>query len=242
MRDINAPFQNYNNFIEESSSIESSSIEESKLTKVYKTLPSLEEITMDKFMGPHPESNKVFDGLYAGAYPGDIVDEINDNNIIDILNKGVSTFVCMQAEYNNETISPDWSTGLSLRPYFKDVERIISNKSKYPKLNTTLEKVNFEHCPIRDLGTISDKITLELAKKIVTLISNGEIIYLHCWGGHGRTGIIVCLVLHLMYGLTSQEAIKYCETVHMMRQCAINVRSPQTYQQREQVIRIIDSL
>jgi protein-tyrosine phosphatase len=44
---------------------------------------------------------------------------------------------------------------------------------------------------------------LELAKLLVKSISENEIIYLHCWGGHGRTGTLVCIMLHLMYGVSA---------------------------------------
>ena len=35
--------------------------------------------------------------------------------------------------------------------------------------------------------------------------SQGETIYLHCWGGHGRTGTAICIMLHMMYGMKSSE-------------------------------------
>ena len=59
--------------------------------------------------------------------------------------------------------------------------------------------------------------------------------YLHCWGGHGRTGTIVCLMLHLMYQFTPLEAFKRCQAVHDLRHCPVEVGSPQTQTQRDQV-------
>lgn len=41
-----------------------------------------------------------------------------------------------------------------------------------------------------------------LAQKLVKDISEGQIIYLHCWGGHGRTGTVVCIMLYLLYGVS----------------------------------------
>jgi len=214
---------------------------EATIPKV-KLLKPLSEITLKEYAGPLDESNKVFNGLYAGCFPGDISDEINDGNLIKLLNYGINKFVCMQEEYNPHAKEEDWRVrGVSKRPYFADIQRIVSNKESYPGLKMEPKDISFEHCPIKDLKTISDYVTLEIAKKVVRALEDGDIVYVHCWGGHGRTGIIICLVLHLMFGLNGNQAIEYCERVHMMRLCAINVRSPQTFAQRSQVIRIINS-
>ena len=66
--------------------------------------------------------------------------------------------------------------------------------------------------------------------------------YLHCWGGHGRTGTIVCIMLHMMYGLSSKEVLQRCQYVHDLRVVPIEVGSPQTPAQRAQVVRVIARL
>jgi protein tyrosine phosphatase len=43
-----------------------------------------------------------------------------------------------------------------------------------------------------------------LAQKLVRDIAEGQVIYLHCWGGHGRTGTVVCIMLHLLYGVSAR--------------------------------------
>ena len=42
-------------------------------------------------------------------------------------------------------------------------------------------------------------------------------IYIHCYGGHGRTGLLVCIILHLLYGYSAEEAIDKAQTLHHMR-------------------------
>jgi len=64
--------------------------------------------------------------------------------------------------------------------------------------------------------------------------------YLHCWGGHGRTGTLVSIMLHLMYGLEPEMAMKRCQFVHDIRKCPVVVGSPQTQTQRDQVVRVIN--
>lgn len=99
-----------------------------------------------------------------------------------------------------------WREGLALRPYFEDVQHIVANKGLIPALRdhkiVDYENLSFEHCPIIDCGITDDSKVLELARKLVNDISVGEVIYLHCWGGHGRTGTVVSIMLHIMYGVS----------------------------------------
>lgn len=83
---------------------------------------------------------------------------------------------------------------------------------------------------------------LHLACKLVQRLAKGEVLYLHCWGGHGRTGTVVSIMLHLMYGLSADEAMERCQHVHDIRRIPISVGSPQTEHQREQVRRVVDHL
>eukprot|EP01034_Spumella_vulgaris_P026943 gene26943-33595_t len=141
-----------------------------------------------------------------------------------------------------------WRYGKSLRPYFEDVKQIVQNKNSYFQLaNNSVPVVDsanltFDHCPIVDCGITDDDRVLDLCRKLVEDISRGEIIYLHCWGGHGRTGTVVSIMLHLMYGMSASEAMARCQLAHDLRVCPVNVGSPQTQTQRDQVTRIITGL
>ena len=42
-------------------------------------------------------------------------------------------------------------------------------------------------------------------------MDDGEVIYLHCWGGHGRAGTVGSIVLGLLYGLNGNQAMKYIQ-------------------------------
>ena len=61
-----------------------------------------------------------------------------------------------------------------------------------------------------------------------------EIVYLHCWGGHGRAGTVVCLLLHWLYELDASSALFRCQFLHDLRRIPIVVGSPQTQTQRDQ--------
>lgn len=99
-----------------------------------------------------------------------------------------------------------WRSGMALRPYYHDVQKIVRNKAIIPEFNNSTivdeSKLSFEHCPIVDCGITDDDGVLELSKRLAKAISEGEVLYLHCWGGHGRTGTVVSILLHLMYGVS----------------------------------------
>ena len=98
-----------------------------------------------------------------------------------------------------------WRSGNALRPYFDDVRLVVQLKASIPELNdfriVDEQDLSFVHFPIKDCGITDDNRVLELAKSLVKAISEKEVLYLHCWGGHGRTGTLVCIMLHLMYGV-----------------------------------------
>jgi protein-tyrosine phosphatase len=210
-------------------------------------LEPFSNITSRNYAGPLPESNKVFESFYAGAFPGDIDDYQNDNNLITLLNAGFDAFVCLMTEYNDEAPEEDWRNTydhLLVRPYLKDINRIIDQRDQYPTLQDSVKNdITFKHYPIMDMNTISDLETMRAAHEIVALLQSGKKVYLHCWGGHGRTGILVCLVLHLVCGLSAEQAFSYCQHVHDLRENnCLETPSPQNFQQRQQVKRIIESI
>jgi hypothetical protein len=205
-------------------------------------LAPINEITNTLYKGPLPESNKVFDGLYAGAFPGEFDTPGSNSNLIACLNWGITEFVCLQSEYKSETNPSKWHEK-NLRPYHLDLEQILDNRGNHPTLLSSVpSEIQFKHFPIADLQTISDAETLQIAKEVVNDLDGGKVIYLHCWGGHGRTGVIVCLVLHIKFKLTADAALERCQTCHDKRDWLCYTPSPQTTKQRDQVRRIIGGL
>ena len=82
--------------------------------------------------GPTSESNWVLkDKLIVGSYPGDENDKENEKYLTQILNCGVTIFACLQHEYDNETPEEVWRNRFGLRPYFKDAEKMITNKENH---------------------------------------------------------------------------------------------------------------
>lgn len=42
-------------------------------------------------------------------------------------------------------------------------------------------------------------------------VLRGERLYIHCWGGHGRTGTLVAVMLGRLYGLPYTTALRYTQ-------------------------------
>lgn len=97
---------------------------------------------------------------------------------------------------------------------------VVHNKAMFPDLQgfniVDREALSFVHFPIRDCGITDDERVLELSRTLVKAISEGEIIYLHCWGGHGRTGTLVCIMLHLMYSVNTHLPLNKVFSSHLL--------------------------
>ena len=76
-----------------------------------------------------------------------------------------------------------------------------------------------------------------IPKLACTIREPGECVYVHCWGGHGRTGIVIATLLIVLYGVTPDEALHLTEAYHSKREEARS-HSPQTSFQFKQVKRV----
>jgi hypothetical protein len=207
-------------------------------------LPDLAEVMSEAtaYVGPTRESNWVIlDRLMVGAYPSSFDDDENDEILSGILQCGISTFVCLQLEYQHGVSEAQWRSGVSLRPYIEDAMEICERERNTGHLIPP-EELKFLHHGIVDCGTTTDATVLELALDVCYRLLADEVIYLHCWGGHGRTGTVVAVALGLMYNLPSSEALARTQLYHDLRVCSLNVPSPQTPQQRRQVERILEAV
>lgn len=90
------------------------------------------------------------------------------------------------------------------------------------------------HIPIRDLGTPSPQGMVRILDTIdAALEEAGHVVYVHCWGGIGRTGTVVGCYL-VRHGMGGQEALK---EIARLREGMPNQRvSPETEAQRQMVL------
>jgi len=93
------------------------------------------------------------------------------------MNKGINTFVGKP----------------HLRPYIIDAESLSTRPIKWVQM------------PIVDCGVVEDTLMEALIETLLKDIGDGRVLYVHCWGGHGRAGTVVSLLLGRLYHLSADK-------------------------------------
>eukprot|EP01120_Amphizonella_sp_Union-15-10_P017702 TRINITY_DN9915_c0_g1_i1.p1 TRINITY_DN9915_c0_g1~~TRINITY_DN9915_c0_g1_i1.p1 ORF type:complete len:225 (+),score=40.88 TRINITY_DN9915_c0_g1_i1:52-675(+) len=184
-------------------------------------IPPLEEPS-EKHLGPTDTSNWVIYGrVIAGAYPGDLVPKVALSKVENIIKAGVTVFVCLQLQNELFRFSP-----------YQDLV------AKLQETSEVKEKIKILYFPIPDSHVAPEEETVQFIEKLVELLKSGENLYIHCWGGHGRTGTIIACLLGRLYDLSEDLALALTSKYHQKR-VKPKSRSPQTNSQFEQVRSIV---
>ena len=126
---------------------------------------------------PFPRSYWVIPGkLLAGSYPGSEDRYEAHQKLKGLLDQGIRHVINLMEpdEFN-------WD-----REPFVPYEDQMKSIAKPMDLD-----VSFERIPIRDMGTSSRAEMIQILVSIDQSIGNGKPVYIHCWGGRGRTGTVV---------------------------------------------------
>jgi ribA/ribD-fused uncharacterized protein len=143
-------------------------------------------------------------------------------------------------------------------PKQAQVDELISLGVRYFIDLTFPEEVNTkyvlpENCfyinysiPDRGIPISVSKFT-SLVLFVYDTISNGNKVYIHCKGGHGRSGILVAALIYLLNpGISSEEALKRTSEYHsnrkIMREKWRKMGSPQTHYQKKYIITFFSDL
>lgn len=159
---------------------------------------------------PIPDSYWVIPGKFlAGAYPGEFDPARTRLRLTSFLNLGFDTFINLTDE--NE-----------LPPYHSilNEESIFFNR---PVSHLRL-KITDKGLPSpRNMGVILDLIDKNLEE--------GHKVYLHCWGGIGRTGTTVGCYL-VRHGMSGKGALEKLATLYTTaNQSKVHPVSPETQDQ-----------
>ena len=162
--------------------------------------------------GPIPDSYWVSPGeLLAGEYPGSRSEDEARHKLRQLLSAKASFFLDLteEGEYG-------------LKPYD-------------PLLREEADALGFsiEHrrMPIPDMHTPTLKEMKRILNTIDAALEAGHIVYVHCYGGIGRTGTVVGCHL-VQHGMSGEEALR---EIARLRQDTPDgwKRSPETQAQRE---------
>lgn len=137
---------------------------------------------MRRSPGPIPDSYWVSSGrLLAGEYPGARDPESARKRIEAIRAVGVNFFLDLTEERE------------SLRPYA-------------PLLAATPD-VSYKRMEVRDLSCPSREEMIGILDTIDDALNDQRVLYVHCWGGIGRTGTVVGCWL-ARHGHSGNEALE----------------------------------
>jgi Dual specificity phosphatase, catalytic domain len=153
---------------------------------------------------PIRDSYRVAEGLLAGEYPGANDPEESARRLRRFEECGVKRFIDL-------THPADL-----LEPYhrlLRDGHRIAH--------------------PIVDMGTTTIPHMARILNDIDVALADGEGVYVHCWGGIGRTGTVIGCWL-VRHGLDNGDAIRTIETLRRLVLDSF-MPSPQTTAQRAMV-------
>jgi hypothetical protein len=137
-----------------------------------------EEIKMTgKYEVPFERSYWVIPGkLLAGCYPGDRYPEEAYRKLNDLVGAGIRCVVNLMEEDEVNHI------GQSFKPY----ESVLADIAAGMGIRIATRRI-----PIRDGHVPAKDIMVSTLDLIDQKKREGSPVYIHCWGGRGRTGIVV---------------------------------------------------
>jgi hypothetical protein len=141
----------------------------------------------------------VVDGLFlAGPFPGDKEQELAQDKLAVLLGAGAALFIdLMEADETNYAGEP-------FAPYASTASAMAAPASIVSK-----------RFPIRDQSIPTRMAMVKILDAIDESISKQQPVYLHCWGGVGRTGSVVGCWL-IRHGLATKDTV--LQTIQTLRQ------------------------
>lgn len=148
--------------------------------------------------------------LLAGEYPGARETDDALRKLGTLLDAGIREFVDLTqpGEYG-------------LQPYWPLVQELAGNRGI---------TVTHRYLSIPDMGTPSDSHMLKILDTIDTALASQRPVYVHCFGGIGRTGTVVGCYL-VRHGATAEAALAQIEQSRRGTPDGYR-QSPETVEQR----------
>jgi len=159
---------------------------------------------------PIPESYWVEDDRFlAGEYPGHSVERIARQKISAFLEMGITDFIDLTRPHEL----------VSYEPLLKELAPIYELETYYKRIS------------IQDHGLPTVEIMREILDTIDEALKNERKVYVHCWGGIGRTGMAVGCYL-VRHGETPKKAVAQVDKLfHTRPKNFYFAHSPETDEQ-----------
>jgi protein-tyrosine phosphatase len=144
--------------------------------------------------------------LVAGQYPGSRGRITHTLKMAGIVNLEIDTIVNLMELDELERFTP----------YHIALKHVIPN-------------LKIHHLPIRDMDIPDDQMLQTILDTMENDIENGKRVYVHCWGGHGRTGTVIGSWL-VKEGMSADEALDQIKSQRLLTSFG-DAPSPQTLEQ-----------
>jgi hypothetical protein len=155
----------------------------------------------------------------AGEYPGAKDEEGTRAKIRRFFQAGITRFIDLT--HVGET---------NLRPY----AGMLAEEARRQESDRLVKTVLHTRLPIDDMSTPSQVEMGRIQAAIHKALQEGETIYLHCWGGRGRTGTVVGCYL-VEQGMSGEQALEQIRTWRQVTEKA-HLPSPETFAQEAMVL------
>jgi len=149
--------------------------------------------------------------LLAGEYPGTYPAKLARQRIQAHVTAGINCFVDLT--HPND----------ALEPYAHYLQAAALR---------TATNVSYHALPVFDMGVPTPEQMVVILDTIDHALAQGQVIYLHCWGGIGRTGTVVGCHL-VRHGLTGDAAL--AQIAAWWQTVEKSVRSPHSPETRAQI-------
>lgn len=161
---------------------------------------------------PHPNTYWVIPGrLLAGEYPGAAREPLALEKLNAFLECGIDGFLDLTGEGE---LQPYAHLLKDLRPHYH-------------------APVTHRRLPIPDMGIPEPQHMQAILAQLDTWLATGRQVYVHCWGGIGRTGTVIgCYLVHC--GLTGEQALTRMAALWQGMSAEKRRHYPESPQTREQ--------
>jgi len=152
--------------------------------------------------------------ILCGEYPRDFDDLEDHEGMSAILGAGARVFLDLTEEGE-------------LKPY---TSIALENADK---LGIDRGELEFHRHPIRDVSVPRDQDEMRAILRRIRLARHQhKTVYLHCWGGRGRTGTVAGCALRDLFGLDGEEALSLLKDRWQACAKSEHSESPETEEQR----------
>jgi len=157
--------------------------------------------------------------LLAGQFPGDLDEATSFGKLQTLLEAGVRFFVNLQG------LNEVGLAGEDFVDYFAQAKKLAKT------MGIEVEQRRF---PVPNMSVTTIPKMQEILAAIDTAINAEKTVYLHCWGGHGRTGTVVGCRMREQ-GIPAEVIFARITKLRQHDSRLQYFKSPQTAEQRKMV-------